>query len=372
MQKWYHIFPKNTGLSLYVWLVFCVLPFYFIFKSSSNIDLAVGLVMIVLFFIVYRLSFMSSNWFMYVWISIGIILSIYMTLFFGYVYFALFLAYFIGHIQQKPGFISMYVIHLVGTLLAITASFFLKTELLISQLPFIIICLIAVILLPFTIYNRKKQDKLESMLDDANEKISDLLIIEERQRIARDLHDTLGQKLSMIGLKSDLASKIVSTRPEDAKLEMKDIQLTARTALKEVREMVSDMRMIRLEDEIIRIKQLLKAAQIDLEIKGDFKDIHTSLLIENVISMCLKESVTNIVNHSQASLCTISFSQSKDEIVMNIHDNGRGFETNNPRMMQSHGLKGMAERIEFMNGTFAIDSEQGTTININIPFTIQQ
>src|SRR5699024_9352067 len=144
-----------------------------------------------------------------------------------------------------------------------------------------------------------------------------------------------------------------------------------RAALKEVREMVSDMRMIRLKDEFIRIKQLLKAAQIDLEMKGNFKDIHTSLLIENVISMCLKESVTNIVNHSEASLCTISFAQSKDEIIMNIEDNGIGFETSNPRTMDSHGLRGMAERIEFMNGTFTIHSKQGTSIYITIPFVMQ-
>ena len=69
-------------------------------------------------------------------------------------------------------------------------------------------------MLPFNTYNRKKREQLEEQLEDANKKISELIKVEERQRIARDLHDTLGQKLSLIGLKSDLASKLVLINPE--------------------------------------------------------------------------------------------------------------------------------------------------------------
>lgn len=294
-----------------------------------------------------------------------------MILFFGYVYFALFLAYFIGHIQHKAGFITLYVIHLSSTLVAITISFFIKTELLLNQLPFIIICIIGIILLPFTIYNRIKQEELEELLDDANEKISRLLVVEERQRIARDLHDTLGQKLSMIGLKSDLAGKIITMDPGSAKNELKDIHTTARTALKEVREMVSDMRSIQIEDELIRIKQLLTAAQIDFAIEGDVHELHTSLLIENVLSMCLKEAVTNIVNHSNASACKIIFSQSADEMGVTVEDNGCGISEHDERTMQGYGLQGMRERIEFINGQLTITSNQGTTIDIRIPYVIQ-
>src|SRR5690625_1465701 len=92
MQKWYHIFPKNTGISLYVWLIFCVLPFYFIFRSFSKFDLFIGVLMILLFFMAYRLSFISNNWLVYIWVSLAMAISIFMTLFFGYIYFALFLS----------------------------------------------------------------------------------------------------------------------------------------------------------------------------------------------------------------------------------------------------------------------------------------
>ena len=85
-----------------------------------------------------------------------------------------------------------------------------------------------------------------------------LIILEERQRIARDLHDTLGQKLSMIGLKSDLAGKLIKRDPETAIKELQDIRMTARTALKEVRELVADMRTVKLEDELLRIRANVK------------------------------------------------------------------------------------------------------------------
>src|SRR5699024_11875300 len=85
---------------------------------------------------------------------------------------------------------------------------------------------------------RIKQDELENQLKDAKQRIAELAILEERHRIARDLHDTLGQRLSMIGLKSDLAKKLADSHPEQAKNEMQDIQDAARHALKVVREMI--------------------------------------------------------------------------------------------------------------------------------------
>lgn len=374
LQKWYQIFPKNTGLTLYAWVIFSFLPFYFIFKSAAASNILIGILMIFIFFVAYRLTFLSKKWPLYIWLGIEMSISLFMSLFFGYVYFSLFIAYFIGHVQQKIGFIALYIVHLSTTLVAITFGFFIKTDMFVSQLPFVIICLIGVILLPFTIYNKTKREKLETLLDDANEKISNLLIMEERQRIARDLHDTLGQKLSMIGLKSDLASRLIETAPQDAKHEMTDIHQTARTALKEVREMVSDMRSIKLEDELIRIEQMLKAAQIDVFIEGNPKLSNTSLLVENVLSMCLKEAVTNIVNHSQADVCHILIQQSSEEFFMKISDNGIGIQRNTEQYSTlGHGLKGMQERLEFINGSLDMNSaSNGTALVIRIPYIIHQ
>lgn len=371
MQNWFHIFPKNTGLSLYAWLIFCLLPFSFIIHSSSSFEVIIGLILLMLFFTAYRLSFIKRGWTVYLTLGIEMIINIGMTMYFGYVYFALFLAFFIGNIQNKSGFVTLYVIHLTTTILAITAGFFLQSETFLMQLPFILISVIGVIILPFIIYNRNKREQLEHQLEDANEKISQLMVVEERQRIARDLHDTLGQKLSLIGFKSDLAAKLMDVNHQSSKSEIEDIHLTARTALNEVREIVSDMKGTKLSDEIIRVREILKATHIEFSIAGDEELEHTPLLVENVLSMCLKEAVTNIVKHSHASLCHLSIRDSPNELVMKIRDNGIGIPADQKAYKES-GLQGMKERLEFVNGSLSKESSNGMTLTIKVPHVVQQ
>src|SRR5690625_4100022 len=317
MSKWYQIFPKNTGLSIYICIIVCLIPFYFLFKSSPTIDFFIGIIMVILFFIAYRLSFISETWFVYVWVSLVMLIIMYMTLFYDYVFFALFLSFFIGQVKSKAGFISLYVVHLVTTVLTINIGFFIKTNMFVSQLPFIIISIIGISLLPFNIYNRNKQERLEGLLESAT---TQLAITDERQRISRDLHDTLGQKLSLIGMKADLATKLVDIKPDQAKTEIKDIQHTARTALNEVRELVSNMRLIKLSEELLRVEQILIAADIKVKINGNPELKTTSILAENVLSMCLKEATTNIVRHSKANLCEIKISETNEETSIMIKD----------------------------------------------------
>ncbi|MED1599812.1 sensor histidine kinase [Alkalihalophilus marmarensis] len=371
MQNWYNIFPKNTGLSVYVWIIFCLLPFYFIFRSSSLWEIIFGILMIVLFFVSYRLSFITKGGLVYLWVSIEMAISIGMTLFYGYVYFAIFLAFFIGNIQSKGGFITLYVVHLVTTIIAVILSFFTQQELFLAQFPFIIISVIGVILLPFNTYNRNKREKLEGQLEDANKRISQLIVMEERQRIARDLHDTLGQKLSLIGLKSDLARKLIDINPESAKVEISDINQTARTALKEVREMVSDMRGTKLEDEIIHLEQILKAAEMEFIFEGNAKLSNTPLLVENVVTMCLKEAVTNVIKHSEATSCKVVIKELTEELQITVQDNGIGIN-DKEESNDGTGLLGIRERLEFVNGSLEITAVDGTTLDIRVPNVIKQ
>ncbi|MCK6257335.1 sensor histidine kinase [Fictibacillus sp. KIGAM418] len=367
MKKIYKLFQINTGISPYVWSVFSILPFYFIFQSSSTKQIVVGILLTILFFITYRFAFISKGWPVYVWASILIAISITMTSLFNYVYFAFFLAYFIGNIKERIPFISLYIIHLVSTTVSFNFNIVFQDEQFLKQLPFIIIIWISIILMPFSLYNRKKREQLEEQLQDAN---SVLVKQQERQRIARDLHDTLGQKLSLIGLKSDLARKLIDKDPEQARSQLNDVQQTARTALNEVRKMVSQMRGIRLEEELINVKQILKAAQIEYVGEQELNLTNVSLLIENILSMCLKEAVTNVVKHSGATTCHISIKQSLNEIMISIRDNGAGIRVDED-MTKGHGLLGIKERLEFVNGHLEIFSEEGTTLIIQVPNVIK-
>ncbi|MBM7630928.1 sensor histidine kinase [Geomicrobium sediminis] len=371
MYHWFHIFPKNTGLSLYAWIAFCILPFYFIIRSSTLYEIIVGVTVLILFFTIYRLSFVKQGWTVYVALSFEMVISIGMTIYFGFVYFALFIAFFIGNVKSKAGFISLYVVHLSTTVVAFITGFLIHSEIFIAQIPFNVLGILGVILLPFTIYHRNRREELEGQLRDANERISQLMVMEERQRIARDLHDTLGQKLSLIGLKSDLASKLLSTKPDLAKQELDDINQTSRTALSEVREIVSNMRTARLEDEMVRVQELLTFSQIECEISGEQTLNQLPLLVEDVFCMCLRESVTNVVKHSQSSTCKIQLNNLPDEWRMIVQDDGIGIKPETPSDKKS-GMKGMKERLEFVNGKLDVNSKQGTQLVIRIPRIIHQ
>ncbi len=125
--------------------------------------------------------------------------------------------------------------------------------------------------------------------------------------------------------------------------------------------MVTEMRGTRLEDEMFRVTQILKAAEIDLILEGDPRMVNISLMTENVLSMCLKEAVTNIVKHSNATTCLIAIEPSPTEFVIKVKDNGIGIAEESAYFKGS-GLRGMKERLEFVNGVMEIVSDAGTMI----------
>lgn len=368
MQSWYTILPKNPWISIYVWVIFCIMPFYFIIHSLSLLQISIGVTLILLYFLSHYFSFNSKSALLYMWISFEMVLNIAMTLMFGYVYLSLFTAFFIGNFRNAVGFYIMYGLHIGFTIISIVFGYFIDLQLFLSQTPFIIITVVGVVLLPFSLYTKNRRVKLQGQLETANERIAELIIHEERQRIARDLHDTLGQKLSMIGLKSDLASRLVTKNPEAAIQEIKDIRHTASIALKEVRELVSDMRAVKLNEELARVKQILEAAEIDYEIKGNGLELNLPVLVESVLSMCLKEAITNVVKHSEAKKCIIKFEKNDNEVILTVYDNGNGF--NEKLNIAGNGLRGMKERLEFINGSVQIESKNGTKLLIGVPLAI--
>lgn len=309
------------------------------------------------------------------WIGLLIAISITMTIAYDYAYFSLFLAFFIGNIKNKAGFFTLYSVNLAASFLTINYSFIKQSTLLLSQFPFVFISLMASILLPISTYNKNKREQLEGQLENANKRLDDLVKMEERQRIARDLHDTLGQKLSLIGLKTDLARRLLRNNPDQAEIELNDLRQTASTALKEVREMVTTMRGTQLVDELFRAEQILKAASIEFVLEGNPKLQDTSQLNENVLGMCLKEAVTNVVKHSQAAVCTIRIEETLADNVLTVQDNGVGIERTRKQERRGTGILGMKERLEFVNGCLDIRSGtglEGTGIVIHVPKLVRK
>ncbi|WP_409270092.1 sensor histidine kinase [Neobacillus sp. SCS-31] len=370
MFKKYWALLGSTGISPYIWTILGILPFYFIYLTSSTVKIMAGIILTLSFFAIYRLAFISKGWTVYIWTLLLIGISIALTSLFSYVYFAFFIAYFIGNIRNKIPFYVLYSINLAGMVIAINLKIILHDEFLLRQLPLVVIVVLSLILLPFSLRHRNERGLLEEKLEDANKRISELIKIEERQRIARDLHDTLGQKLSLIGLKSDLARRLISKDPARAADELKDVQQTARTALNEVRKMVAQMRGIRLSEEIVRVQEMLKAAQIKFAGSQEWSLPNVPLLVENILSMCLKEAVTNIVRHSGATRCEITLTHTNKEILLSVKDNGKG-NVSKEHFSKGSGLSGMRERLDFVNGSLDIESNGGTELLIRVPTIVK-
>lgn len=194
----------------------------------------------------------------------------------------------------------------------------------------------------------------------AHEEITHLAKVAERERIARDLHDVLGHTLSVVVLKSELAGKLLRQDPERARKEIAEVEQIARTALGEVREAIRGYRAEGLAAELDRARATLDAAGVTL----DCASVPPKLLPaqESVLSLILREAVTNIVRHAHASHCRITMEQSLGRTVLLVEDDGRGGIRN-----EGSGLRGMRERVASLDGHFQILSEKGTRLIIEVP-----
>ncbi|QNI34818.1 sensor histidine kinase [Alloacidobacterium dinghuense] len=200
----------------------------------------------------------------------------------------------------------------------------------------------------------------KAKLQLAQEEIEQLAKLAERERIARDLHDVLGHTLSVIVLKSELAGRLFERDPERARQEIGEVEQVSRKALSEVREAIRGYRSEGLAAEIERAHRTLDAAGVTLTCES--KPPSLSAAEETVIALAVREAVTNIVRHAQASQCRMKFVSEKGRTSLTVEDDGRG----NIRQ-EGNGLRGMRERIESLGGHFSIDGNQGTRINIDIP-----
>jgi two-component system sensor histidine kinase DesK len=194
----------------------------------------------------------------------------------------------------------------------------------------------------------------------AQEEIEHMAKLAERERIARDLHDLLGHTLSLVVLKSELASKLAERDPERSREEIRDVERIAREALVEVRAAVSGYRSSGLEAEVQRARTTLATAGVRLE--TDIAPSKLPAAQEAVLCLALREAVTNIVRHSGARNGKLAVRCTTADCVLSISDDGRG--GNAPF---GSGLSGMRERVDVLGGTLARDGSHGTTLTVTLP-----
>lgn len=368
----FEVFPTQLGVFPYLWLIYISLPVINM-MSEEGWKMGIGFALIGLFLVTYRQLYFAAGtprFFVWLGIQMSIIFILCMWYHPTYMYMGFFTANFIGWYTDRRKFtISLVLFGIIETIPLIKNASMLGKDLL-FMIPFFLIMLFS----PFGIRSLNRRQELERELAQANEQIRNLIKGEERMRIARDLHDTLGHTLSLITLKSQLVEKLAAKDPAKAQLEAREIQNTSRAALRQVRELVSDMRTATLPEELLEAQIILESADIQLVSTGDPKLEGISDLAHNILSLCLREAVTNVVKHSQASQCQIDIESLDNEWRLLVADNGIGLKGKEEGASgtDSNGLKGMAERLSLIGGTVeAVPQPQGTKLSIRVPIIIK-
>jgi two-component system sensor histidine kinase DesK len=205
-----------------------------------------------------------------------------------------------------------------------------------------------------------QRSRAQKKLIRAQEEIEHLAKIAERERIARDLHDVLGHTLSVIVLKSELASKLIELNPERAKAEMIDVEQTARTALSEVRQAIGGYRSNGLTAELAQARATLETAGITVECEQ--APVALQATQESVLALAVREAVTNVVRHAEAARCRLELKSGDGVCRLSIQDDGRGGS-----QQEGNGLTGMRERVEALGGTLRRETKGGTRLQITLP-----
>ncbi|MGN5236372.1 MULTISPECIES: histidine kinase [unclassified Rhodococcus (in: high G+C Gram-positive bacteria)] len=180
--------------------------------------------------------------------------------------------------------------------------------------------------------------------DEYNALRNELVIADERDRVARDVHDVLGHSLTAVTVKAELAERLVDVDPQRAKAELAAIRSLTREALGEVRATVTGLRVARLGDELDRAGTALGDAGIDVEIRGDASVVDPRYRL--VLGWVLREAVTNVVRHSNAYHCKIDL----DGHSLRVTDDGVGTDG----IREGNGLRGLRDRVRSAGGKFTV------------------
>jgi two-component system sensor histidine kinase DesK len=165
----------------------------------------------------------------------------------------------------------------------------------------------------------------------------------ERARISRDLHDLLGNSLSLITLKGELATRLL---PEGAPGldEVRDMLSLSREALRQVREAVSGYRQPTLSTELTAARVALEAGGVEVDIKQDVGALNRET--EAVLGWVVREATTNVIRHSGAKRCRIVFSRDSARVQVDVVNDGWRV----PQTPAGNGLRGLAERLAAVGG----------------------
>lgn len=183
--------------------------------------------------------------------------------------------------------------------------------------------------------------ELNADLRDARGRLATLAVVNERERIARDLHDVLGHNLTAVALKTGLARRVLEAGdPERAAVQIGDVERLVQQSLTDLRATVSDYREITLATELAVAAEVLRAAGTTAELPTDTDTVDPAL--QGVFGFVLREAVTNVVRHGSAHHVVVRLTGTS----LSVADDGPP----RPPAPRGNGLRGLEERMAAVGG----------------------
>jgi two-component system, NarL family, sensor kinase len=226
-------------------------------------------------------------------------------------------------------------------------------------------------------YKLRKETQLKTEIMKQQELATKAVIEaeeEERQRIARDLHDGVGQMMSAAKMNLSAFESEIKFSNDDQKRSFEKIIHLVDDSCKEVRHVSHNMM------PNVLLKSSLAAAIHDFIDKVDKKALAMHLFTEGlderldsntetVLYRIIQECVNNVIKHAAATSLDISIIRDKEGISATIEDNGKGFDTTDKEKFEGIGLKNILTRVEYLKGTAEFDSTpgRGTVVSLHVP-----
>jgi signal transduction histidine kinase len=203
----------------------------------------------------------------------------------------------------------------------------------------------------------------------------ELSVIAERNRLARDLHDSVSQTLFSMTLTADAALTSMNTDPATAKREVENLRDLSRAALEEMRSLIFELRPADLESDGL-IATLEKHADVlrrigSAEIAISAPDYSPQPPdVERTVFRIIQESLNNVMKHSEATRADVTIAAEQGTLRVSIIDDGVGFDITDPQIRARRlGITSMEERAEEIDGELHIESSQGegTRVELEVP-----
>jgi signal transduction histidine kinase len=217
-------------------------------------------------------------------------------------------------------------------------------------------------------------DRVGAVVENARlrQRAEQAAVLEERQRLARDLHDSVTQSLYSLTLLTEGGRRLAqSGELESVEDYFADLGEIALQSLKEIRLLVHELRPPVLEQEglAVALQRRLEAVEgragVDARLRAKV-DVELTASMEQALYSIAREALNNILKHASATEATVRLDANEQRIALEISDNGRGFDPEDVRDMGGMGLNTMRERAERLGGILTIRSAPGSGTRIRV------